>query len=64
VSRIRNFSARHRDPLPGEKIVYYQGSFDLYHPGVVERLKLAKQQGDYLYVGLWSDEMIHYYRGN
>jgi len=63
VSRIRNFSARHRDPLPGEKIGYYQGSFDLYHPGVVERLKRAKEQCDYLYVGLWSDEMIHYYRG-
>ena len=32
------------------------------HPGVIERLKLAKQQGDYLYVGLWDDEMIRYYK--
>ena len=34
------------------------------HPGVVARLKAAKEQGDYLYVGLWDDEMIRYYRGS
>mmetsp|Transcript_36861 Transcript_36861/g.48418 ORF Transcript_36861/g.48418 Transcript_36861/m.48418 type:complete len:161 (-) Transcript_36861:133-615(-) len=33
------------------------------HPGVIERLKAAKAQGNYLYVGLWDDEMIRYYRG-
>ena len=51
------------EPKPGQKIVYYQASCDLFHPGVIERLKLAKSQGDYLYVGLWSDEMVRYYRG-
>jgi len=61
--RIRNFSTKLKDPRPGDKIVYYQASCDLYHPGVIERIKLAKQQGDYLYVGLWSDELIKYYRG-
>ena len=34
------------------------------HPGVIQRLKAAKEQGDYLYVGLWDDPMIKYYRGN
>ena len=34
------------------------------HPGVIEKLKLAKAQGDYLYVGLWDDEMIKYYKGS
>ena len=33
------------------------------HPGVIARLKAAKEQGDYLYVGLWDDELIKYYRG-
>ena len=33
------------------------------HPGVIEKLKLAKAQGDYLYVGLWDDQMIKYYKG-
>jgi ethanolamine-phosphate cytidylyltransferase len=30
---------------------------------VIERLKKAKAEGDFLYVGLWSDEMTSYYRG-
>ena len=34
------------------------------HVGVIERMKKAKQRGDFLYIGLWSDEMIRYYRGN
>ena len=34
------------------------------HPGVIQRLKTAKQHGQYLYVGLWDDEMIRYYRGS
>jgi ethanolamine-phosphate cytidylyltransferase len=33
------------------------------HPGWVDRLRLAKEQGDFLYVGLWDDEMTKYYRG-
>lgn len=34
------------------------------HPGVIERLKAAKAQGNFLYVGLWDDQMIKYYRGD
>ena len=34
------------------------------HPGVIQRLKAAKAQGTYLYLGLWDDKMISYYRGN
>jgi ethanolamine-phosphate cytidylyltransferase len=30
---------------------------------VIERIKRAKALGTYLYVGLWSDEMIKYYQG-
>lgn len=39
------------------------GSLDLMHPGWIDRLRLAKEQGDFLYVGLWDDEMTRYYRG-
>ncbi len=31
---------------------------------MIDRLKIAKSYGDYLYVGLWSDEMIKHYCGN
>lgn len=30
----------------------------------MRRLELAKQLGDYLYVGLWDDEMTRYYKGD
>jgi len=33
------------------------------HPGVIERLRKAKEQGDFLYVGIWDDETVRYYRG-
>lgn len=45
-------------------MVYINTSCDLLHPGVINRLKIAKEQGDFLYVGLCEDEMIRYYRGN
>ena len=61
-TRISNFSNK-SDPKPGDTIVYFAASCDLMHPGVIERLRLAKEQGDYLYVGLWDDEMIRYYKG-
>ena len=51
-------------PKSGDTIVYLQASCDIMHPGVIERLKLAKEQGDFLYVGIWDDEMIKYYRGD
>ena len=62
VSRIRHFSNT-REPKPTDRIVYLAASCDLMHPGVIERIKKAKEQGDFLYIGLWSDEMIRYYRG-
>jgi len=33
------------------------------HPGVIERIKQAAKLGDFLYVGVYSDEMCSYYRG-
>jgi len=65
---LRNFSLDRngntmQSPKPTDKIVYYQASCDLFHPGVISRIKKAKAMGDYLYVGLWSDEMVQYYQG-
>ena len=62
-TRIALFSNR-REPVPGETIVYFSASCDLMHPGVIERMKVAKQQGDFLYVGVWDDETIKYYKGS
>lgn len=40
------------------KIVYTSGSFDILNPGHIAFLRLAKKQGDYLIVGVYSNEKI------
>lgn len=61
-ARIVNFSYG-REPSENEEIVYFHGSCDLMHPGVIARIAEAKAQGDFLFVGLWDDETIKHYRG-
>lgn len=52
-----DFSNR-RDPQPGQRVVYLDGSFDLFHLGHVEQIKKAKEEGDFLYVGVHDDQDI------
>lgn len=47
-----------RDPLPGQRIVYLDGSFDLFHPGHIEQIQKAKKLGDFLYVGVFDDNSL------
>jgi len=60
--RMNNFSNKNL-PKDGDTIVYIQGSFDLLHHGHLKRLEEAKKLGDFLYVGLWDDDMVRYYMG-
>lgn len=53
-----------KDPKPTDKIVFIHGSFDLLHNGHIERLKKAKNLGDFLYVGVWTDDTVNYFRGS
>tara|TARA_B110000914_G_C15201462_1_gene326408 strand:- start:169 stop:324 length:156 start_codon:yes stop_codon:yes gene_type:complete len=50
-------------PKPNDTIVYIQGSWDLLHHGHLKRLEAAKKLGDFLYVGIWDDEMTSFYKG-
>lgn len=45
------------------KTVYIDGAFDVFHPGHVKILKAAKEQGDFLLVGIHSDEDVECRRG-
>ena len=52
--RIVQFS-NGKGPGPDARIVYIDGAFDLFHAGHVEILKLARELGDFLLVGIHSD---------
>lgn len=43
--------------MKSKKVVYTYGVFDLYHSGHVQLLKKAKKLGDYLIVGLFTDDV-------
>lgn len=42
----------------GLSIVFTNGVFDLLHPGHIEQLRLARQFGDVLVVGINSDDSV------
>ncbi|KAL4524022.1 hypothetical protein Ndes2437B_g04820 [Nannochloris sp. 'desiccata'] len=52
-----------KSPPPGGKVVYIDGAFDLFHVGHVEILKAARDQGDFLLVGIHTDEEVTARRG-
>ncbi|RWR79116.1 ethanolamine-phosphate cytidylyltransferase [Cinnamomum micranthum f. kanehirae] len=60
--RIVQFS-NGKGPGPDSRIVYIDGSFDLFHAGHVEILKLARGLGDFLLVGIHTDQTVSANRG-
>lgn len=51
-------------PAPNARVVYIDGAFDLFHAGHVEILKSARQLGDFLLVGIHTDQTVSEHRGN
>jgi len=60
--RIVQFSDGHVAPQ-GAKVVYMDGAFDVFHVGHVKALEVAKAQGDFLLVGIHSNEEVRKRRG-
>jgi ethanolamine-phosphate cytidylyltransferase len=56
--------SNNKEPKPTDRVVFISGSFDLLHTGHIETLKRAKAMGDFLYVGVWSDEAVNYFKGS
>lgn len=55
--RIRQFS-NNKKPRSNDKIVYIDGSFDILHEGHIQVLEKAKALGDFLYVGVYDNEVF------
>lgn len=51
-------------PKPDSRIVYIDGAFDLFHAGHVEILRLARELGDFLLVGIHTDQTVSAKRGS
>jgi rfaE bifunctional protein nucleotidyltransferase chain/domain len=55
---IRTYLKRKSDFMPGHKVVFTNGCFDVLHPGHVDLLQRARALGDCLVLGLNSDESV------
>lgn len=62
--RIAQFSVGNSDPKSTDRIVYVDGSFDLFHIGHADLFKKAREFGDYLLVGVHDDATVSKIKGN
>lgn len=55
---VRTFLKRKAEFLPGHRLVFTNGCYDVLHPGHVDLLTRARALGDSLILGLNSDESV------
>mmetsp|Transcript_687 Transcript_687/g.820 ORF Transcript_687/g.820 Transcript_687/m.820 type:complete len:222 (-) Transcript_687:161-826(-) len=60
---LRLFSAGMKSPKHGQKIVYIDGAWDMFHCGHIKILEAAKKRGDFLIVGIHGDALVNRERG-
>jgi D-beta-D-heptose 7-phosphate kinase/D-beta-D-heptose 1-phosphate adenosyltransferase len=52
-----------REKRNGKRVVFTNGCFDLLHPGHIHSLEAARGLGDFLIVGINSDESVRTLKG-
>lgn len=64
INRLhRMLASKVRVPEPTERVVYVTGDFDILHTGHLDLLAAARNRGDYLLVGVYSDAVIRRLKG-
>lgn len=53
--RLVQFAGTPRAPAPGDRVVYVDGTWDMFHAGHIETLRAARGKGDFLLVGIHDD---------
>lgn len=61
--KITQFSEGCPERTKQDHVVYVDGGFDLFHVGHIEFLRVARELGSYLVVGVHSDEDVHQHKG-
>lgn len=61
--RLAQFVGQPRVPSATDRVVYVDGAFDMFHPGHIEILRLARQLGDFLLVGVHDDSTVNQRKG-
>ena len=62
--QLRLFAAGVKAPTDGMRIIYMDGSWDMFHAGHISILNAAKKRGDYLIVGVHSDAVVNKNQGS
>ncbi|CAD2098231.1 ethanolamine-phosphate cytidylyltransferase, putative [Plasmodium vinckei] len=63
ASQIYLFMEKH-EKKKHHKVVYVDGSFDMFHLGHLKMIENARKLGDYLLVGVYSDETVRKLKGS
>lgn len=62
--RLIQFAGSTRAPKPGDRVVYCDGTFDMFHAGHIETLRKARESGDFLLVGIHDDATVNERKGS
>lgn len=62
--RLIQFAGETRAPKHGDRVVYCDGTFDMFHAGHIETLRKARESGDFLLVGIHDDATVNARKGS
>lgn len=62
--RLVQFAGAPRAPRPGDRVIYVDGTFDMFHSGHIETLRRARELGDFLLVGVHDDATVNQRKGS